>query len=145
MINVKIHNTTPVKVSTKTSTDNVSINPNGSVIKGKDGYSPRINDQGNWQVYNDETQAWVDTEIPAKGQSPIVGVDYWTDQDKQDMKKTVLDDLTIQLNEMTDKFIVEELDPHVPDWAKAEQKPTYSLAELNITSFTNTELEELLI
>ncbi|MBR4882949.1 MAG: hypothetical protein IKU18_03630, partial [Bacteroidales bacterium] len=40
--------------------------------EGEPGKAPRINEAGNWEIYNAETQAWEDTQISATGASTYV-------------------------------------------------------------------------
>ena len=65
---------------------------------------PKIGDNGNWFVYSQESGAFVDTGISAKGPkgeqgqqglqgedgyTPQIGVDYWTEQDQEEMNEYV--------------------------------------------------------
>lgn len=50
-------------------------------------HAPKIVD-GTWHVWDFEQSMYVDTTVPAKGVdglSPVKGVDYWTDNDKESM------------------------------------------------------------
>ncbi len=51
-----------------------------------------IGDNGNWFEWNAETKVFVDAEVRAKGEdgySPQRGIDYWTDEDKAEIKAYV--------------------------------------------------------
>jgi len=54
--------------------------------------APYIGDNGNWYVWDIETKAFVDTKIRAEGTdgyTPQRGVDYWTEEDKAEIKSYV--------------------------------------------------------
>ena len=56
---------------------------------------PYIGENGNWYVYDREKGEYTDSRIGAKGEngsagySPIRGVDYWNDEDKEEIKTYV--------------------------------------------------------
>ena len=55
---------------------------------------PYIGDNGNWFLYNVEKSEYEDTGIAAKavdGNTPVRGIDYWTDSDKVEIKAYVDD------------------------------------------------------
>ena len=52
-------------------------------------HSPMIGENGNWFVWNTETQEYVDTGVCAEGYTPKKGVDYWTPGDKSEVKSYV--------------------------------------------------------
>ena len=46
-------------------------------------HQPYINSTSkHWMVWDNETEAYVDTEILAEGHTPVRGTDYWTQQDQ---------------------------------------------------------------
>lgn len=57
------------------------------VMQGMAGKAPRINSGGTWEVFDNSTQAWVDTGVYAHGQdaySPYIGDNgYWYVWDDQ--------------------------------------------------------------
>lgn len=48
----------------------VSVDPQetSGIIKGRDGHSPYIGDNGTWMVWDDDARVWVDTGVEAQGQ-----------------------------------------------------------------------------
>ena len=51
-----------------------------------------IGDNGNWFEWDTETKAFVDTGVKANGEdgyNPQRGIDYWTDEDKAEIKSYV--------------------------------------------------------
>ena len=53
---------------------NICRNISGSGGGGTDGKSPYIGENGNWYVYNDLTQTWVDTGVRAEGVDGTNGI-----------------------------------------------------------------------
>ncbi|MBO5059829.1 MAG: hypothetical protein J6C82_02810 [Clostridia bacterium] len=55
---------------------------------------PYIGENGNWYVYDKENNEYVDSGKVAKGEKgdmPIKGTDYWTEEDKTEIKAYVDD------------------------------------------------------
>lgn len=53
---------------------------------------PYIGDNGNWFLYNVEKSEYEDTGIAARavdGRTPVKGADYWTEEDKAEIKAWV--------------------------------------------------------
>ncbi len=50
---------------------------------------PYIGDDGNWWLYNTELKSYEDTGITANGYTPQRSVDYWTEEDKAEIKSDV--------------------------------------------------------
>ena len=59
----------------------VWIDPNGESAL----YAPYIGDNGNWYVFDPETQTFVDSGVFAKAYTPIKGEDYYTAEEKAEM------------------------------------------------------------
>ena len=54
--------------------------------------SPYIGENGNWFEWNSETKQFLDTGVKAKGEdgyTPVKGTDYWTEEDKAEIKAYV--------------------------------------------------------
>lgn len=50
--------------------------------------TPYIGENGNWYEWDVESQSFVDTGVKSQGEdgeAPVKGVDYWTDEDKQEI------------------------------------------------------------
>ena len=53
--------------------------------------TPYIGENGNWYEWDIESQSFVDTGVKSKGEDgedgevPVKGVDYWTEEDKQEI------------------------------------------------------------
>ena len=65
----------------------IDLEENGG--SGSNGKSPYIGDNGNWYEWNDIQRNYVDTGVKANGEdgyNPQRGVDYWTDEDKAEIK-----------------------------------------------------------
>ena len=62
---------------------------------GADGETPYIGENQNWWVWDVDTEDYVDSGVSAegkpgqKGDTPVRGVDYWTDADKNEIKSYV--------------------------------------------------------
>lgn len=54
---------------------------------------PYIGDNGNWFTWNSDANAFNDTGVKAKGDKPIKGTDYWTEEDKAEIIQSVLNTL----------------------------------------------------
>ncbi|MBQ7097009.1 MAG: hypothetical protein IJN96_02950 [Clostridia bacterium] len=52
---------------------------------------PYIGSNNHWFLYDVEEEAYVDAGILAKGYTPLKGVDYWTEEDKAEIKTYVED------------------------------------------------------
>ena len=56
------------------------------------GKSPYIGNNGNWYEWDSNVGKYVDTGIMASGKdgyTPVKGVDYWTEEDKAEIKSYV--------------------------------------------------------
>lgn len=74
MINVRIKGTDKVNVELQQQKQvRVAAVPVSGVFKGRDGYSPYVNEQGTWMVYDDENRQWIDTGIAAHGDTGDIG------------------------------------------------------------------------
>ncbi|MBR5155711.1 MAG: hypothetical protein IKW62_04435 [Clostridia bacterium] len=51
--------------------------------------TPYIGENGNWYEWDRETKTYIDSKVAAKGYIPIRGTDYWTDEDKAEIKEYV--------------------------------------------------------
>jgi hypothetical protein len=64
-------------------------------VESATAHSPIIGENKTWLVWNPDTSAYVDTGISAEGTpgkngyTPIKGTDYWTDEDKAEIKSYV--------------------------------------------------------
>ena len=73
-----------------------------------------------------------------KGEKPIKGVDYFTEEDIREIAEYIetegidLTDYATKeyVDEAVSGVVVEETDPTVPNWAKQENKPSYSATEV---------------
>ncbi len=68
---------------------------------------PHIGDNGNWYAWDRETEAFVDTGVKAEGYTPVRGTDYWTDEDKEEIKGYVDDeigDIEVALENIITKY-----------------------------------------
>ena len=68
--------------------------------KGEPGKSPRINEAGNWEVWDAATEAWVDTEVSAAGASTYVvenGAFYTLNVMEKDAEGNNLDWVSVNL------------------------------------------------
>lgn len=68
MINVEVVKNQPISVEIhqENALAVPSIRPE-TIIKGRDAYSPYVNDSGTWMCWSDPDQEWYDTGIIAKG------------------------------------------------------------------------------
>lgn len=71
--------------------------PSGGGKDGKDGITPHIGDNGNWWLGE------VDTGISAHGYTPVKGVDYWTEADKQEIVADVIVDVGVDDSKVGNK------------------------------------------
>lgn len=83
--------------------------------------------QEHQSLSNYYTKAQVDSAVSAKYTKPTSGIPK---TDLADAVKTSLD--------LADSSIQSETDPTVPDWAKAESKPTYTKSEVGLGNVDNT-------
>ena len=51
--------------------------------------APYIGENGNWYEWDSDTKTYIDSKVAAKGYIPIRGTDYWTDEDKAEIKEYV--------------------------------------------------------
>ena len=68
--------TITIDISTETKTIKPVIIDEGTAVTvgiqpaayvGRAGYSPRISDDGYWEIYDNETETWVKTDTPTTG------------------------------------------------------------------------------
>lgn len=86
MIEVKIVEKPVTEVQVKEAERiGVNVPPVSGLIKGRDGYSPYIGENGTWIYWNDESREWVDTGVKAEGKTPEKGVDYFTEAERQEV------------------------------------------------------------
>ena len=55
---------------------------------------PYVGENNSWFLYDPFLKKYVDSGVPASGYSPVCGIDYWTDEDKQEIVEDVLASLT---------------------------------------------------
>ncbi len=74
--------------------------------------APKVGENGNWYVYDIESDSYTDSgtvAIGKDGYTPVRGVDYWTTKDKAEIK-AYIDEGTAGIDEKEDKSqIVEDL------------------------------------
>ena len=73
------------------NTDTISFKP------------PYISDSGNWFVWDEKTQSFIDTNVSAKGHTPQKGIDYFTEKDKNDL----VTEITTELKEVIQSAILD--------------------------------------
>ncbi len=105
---------------------------------------PYVGGNGNWQVWDADVMAFVDSGIRATGPegpqgspgaAPVRGVDYWTSTDRQE----IINDVDAEIKERG--YLTEEADPTVPAWAKQPTKPAYTAAEVGALPDSYTETD----
>lgn len=72
--------------------------------------APHIGENGNWYIYDIGSASYIDSGVVAVGKdgyTPVRGVDFWTDKDRQNIK-AYIDECTAEIDEKEDKSQVLE-------------------------------------
>ena len=70
--------------------NNASLSFSENFLKGKDGITPHIGENGNWYLDTTDTGKPSRGEKGDKGDTPVKGTDYWTAADKTEIVNDTL-------------------------------------------------------
>lgn len=62
---------------------NVDLSKESGIIKGKDGHSPYIGQNGTWMLFDDTSRQWIDSNVKAQGGSVVIESIQETDIDDE--------------------------------------------------------------